>query len=261
MSSLLSVELLIGILAGLMFGMVVVLLLQLRSSVIVNRLAAPAYEFVEQQAKREAKKIVEAAEAEAKQILDEVKGEREHILASYDARAEELRTTFEQQFNQHSNELHTRIDATIEDQTNQFKTLSEDTTKALQEERDAIKDTFKQLVEELQKAQQEVSASALGTTRTVEGQISKTASVLEKQMHTYDSDIKGNITAHVERALKSADKAAEAYKESREKMLDRHMAEIVEAVTKRVLHKQLTITEHAELVRDALQRAKRDGII
>jgi hypothetical protein len=69
----------------------------------------------------------------------------------------------------------------------------------------------------------------------------------------------------IETSLKKANDDAllqiDQYKKARLSLLDTHIERLIEDVTTRVLHKKLTVTEHAELARNALAEAKEHNLI
>ncbi len=113
------------------------------------------------------------------------------------------------------------------------------------------------MIESTQNSIQEESAQAVSS---VKEKLQETAQVLSDQLESYDTTVTETISSHINHTYEKIDEEMHTYREARKAILDRHIQQIVEDVANRVLRKQLTVTEHAELAREALRRAKEDNV-
>lgn len=261
MNSLSSVELLIGILAGLITGMIILVALQVRNTVAVNRLAAPVYDFVLHEAEQEAKKILEQAKKEAEQIRTEAETERDALLATYTKRVETLHQNFSEQLTAHTDNMEKTLDSTFEKSLATWQTVGAKMQEQITKAEKQVTNRFTALETSLQQAEEKISAQAKTAITQFEQELTKTATILKEKLEAHDATITTKVDEHTKDALKAIDDALLAYRTSREHILDAHMAQIIEAVAADVLHKQLTLDEHAELAKQALMEAKQKHIL
>ncbi len=278
-----SLELLAGILGGLIVSMVVLLLLQVRNSAMVSRIAAPAYEFVQQQAEREAETIIEAAKKQAADIVAAANAQHAEILASYTSHAAELQASYQEHLKNHTEMLTQKMNGAIAMHIEKLEGLGDQSIETLEEGRAKVQGRFSILLESFTRTEHDLEAAAkaeseklgatfakLGTEATAEvttkvaaavASVDEATKALVAKLAAEDAMVKAHLEEHTKAALAAVDSEIAALKASRLRILDTRITEIVEAVTKQVLQKQLTITEHAALAKEALAAAKRDGAL
>ncbi len=261
MSTFISVELLLGILAGLVTAMVVLIVLQVRNSVAVQRLAAPVYDFVIHEAEERAKEIVEEAKREAKNITAQAEKEREKLIEKYTADITTLHKVFESQLRTHTDTLEKTIDTTFSASVASWQKASSEMQKQLETTEHTVVEKFTRLEQSLGTAEKHITGHAATAMADFEKQLTETVVKLKEKMDTYDTTITNHIDEHTKEALETIDNALASYRRARERILDTHMAQIIETVTADVLHTQLTLQEHAELTKRALIDAKARNLL
>jgi len=261
MSTFISVELLLGILAGLVTAMVVLIVLQVRNSVAVQRLAAPVYDFVIHEAEERAKEIVDEARREAKQITAQAEKEREKLIDNYTAEIATLQKVFEDKLSIHTENLEKTIDTTFSNSLAAWEKVSLEMQKQLQTTEQGVVEKFALLQQSLETSEKQITSQAATAMVDFEKQLTDTVVKLKEKMDTFDSSITTHIDEHTKEALATIDNALASYRRAREHILDAHMAQIIETVTAEVLHTQLTLQEHAELTKRALLDAKERNLL
>ena len=254
-----SVELLAGILGGLIVAMVVLLLLQVRNSAVVNRIAAPAYEFVQQQAAAEAAQIVEAAKAEAAQIVASTRAEQESVLVAYREQAISLQKTYEAQLSGQVTNLQEQIHSTIAAHFGQIESvakeaarLSEERTKTLEGQFEAVKTRYAALGDTL-----ETKAATLSQSLT--DAVTRTSDEVTRALEAQEQTLSDALAVHVREVYASVDAAVVSYQKERYALVDTHLERMVETVITEVLETNLTLSDHAAIVQSSLAAAKEAG--
>ncbi len=254
-----SVELLAGILGGLIVAMIVLLLLQVRNSVVVNRIAAPAYEFVQQQAAAESARIVESAKAEAAHIVETTRAEQELILASYREQVASLQKNYEAKFSGQVTGLQEQINATITAHFGQIELvakeaarLSEERTKTLEGQFEIIKNRYIALGETLE-------TKAVTLTESLTDAVARTSAEVARALEAQEQSLADALSAQVHEAYASVDTAVAQYQKERYALVDTHLERMVETVITEVLKTNLTLSDHAAIVQSSLAAAKEAG--
>ena len=256
-----SVELLIGLLTGLITAMIVLIALQVRNSAAVNRLAAPVYDFVMHEAEEQAKAIVKEAKAEAKRTRAEAEQERDTLIKTYAKQVEELHQTFEEQLTKHTTTLEQTLDTTFQESVDAWRAVGSQMQERVSSAEKSVSDRFAALETSLREAQGAISGHAETAVTQFENKLDETVVALKEKLEAYDTTVTSKVDEHTSEALKAIDDALAAYRTARERIMDTHMTQIIEAVAADVLHKQLTLSEHADLAKQALIEAKQRHIL
>lgn len=257
----LPIEFIVGLIAGVLSIAVVVLVLQLRSQKQFERLSQPAYEYMLHAAEREVQEKLQVAEQQAVDVVAAAETERAQLVQQYredftalqqtykhelSSVVEEQRTTFAAVQSEHVAQLKDQTKATLAE----FRTNVEPLLTEVAELKSAVTDTRVSLTDT-------ANAAETTLTKATTQAIDTMTSALDAQQAT----VKTELETHSKQALAAVDDAVTTYRKQREHIVDTHITQIVEAVAKRVLHTELTVHEHAELAKQALQRAKRDGTL
>lgn len=261
MNFMFSAELLIGTFAGLVTAMIVLLALQVRNSIAVNRLAAPVYDYVLHEAAAEAKQIVDQAKREATHIRDEAEAERAVLIATYTDHIHSLHQTFTEQLTAHTAKMEKTIDVSFQKTVDGWHTAGMELHARMSAAEKNVKERFATLETSLADTEATLAKRADQAMETFEHDLTATVTVMKEKLQAYDTAVTSHVDTHTKDALKAIDDALLAYRTARERILDTHMAQIIEAVATDVLHKQLTLTDHAELAQQALIEAKQRHIL
>jgi|AntRauTorcE11897_2_1112592.scaffolds.fasta_scaffold07573_2 F0F1-type ATP synthase membrane subunit b/b' len=261
MNSYFTVELLIGTFLGLLLAMVILLVLQVRTTNKVNKLTYPAYEYVIEKAEHDAEKLVQEAQHKAQSIIAAAQQAGAKTIADYTSQAKEIHTEY-------STALHTQTESL----EHAMQDISDEETAALQKVTDAAEDMIttqeKSVITNVEKTNQSIQQLVAQTEQGakesiahIEEQIAAVGDRLETQLKETDTTGQELLQKHIASLQGVADKHVEMYTDARIKLLDEHIEQLVESVVLDVLHTQLTPSEQASLAFKALQEAKAQHIL
>ncbi len=209
----------------------------------------------------QAKQIVMEAEAQARAIVASAKEQRTQVVDDYSTQIGKLQKVYEQRLAEHIGSLTEHIDTLRASQTKELTDASAQLFESIILEHGKIRKRFDKVLNLFEETQGTMVGEAKQAVDSVKTRLDETAQTLTEQLHTYDNTIRDTISEHIKHTYEVIDGQMAEYREAREAILDRHIQQIVEDVTRKVLNKQLTIVEHAELARDALAQAKKDNVI
>lgn len=261
MSITLSFEVVVALFAGLLLLLLALLFLQFRNNLTIKKLTSPLYDQVRKEAEAEAEAIVASARARAEEIIAGAGEEREAVVAAYEAQVADLQSSFEDKLTSHTTVLTKKIDGLLESQSKQLTGASADMFEAIIHDHTKIRERFEKVLSTLEKTQENVTQQSDEAVTSVKERLQETADTLSEQLQSYDQEISRTLSEHITHTYDKIDEQMVAYQRAREAILDRHILQIVEDVTRQVLRKQLTMSEHAELAREALAQAKRDNVL
>lgn len=251
------VTLLVAVLVTLVF----VVALLLRNTIANQKLSAPVLEYIETKAEARAKEIIDAAEAEADKRLAAVAGEAVEIRRLHEEKVTQVMEELIAGMQERGTSFQELAQRALSEQVNLLEGVTEETrTKVAQlqttiaAEEAAVQAATKDMTASLTKTSQDVRQS-------LEHKVEAAAAAFASKLDSYDQQLAETVTKETARMLEAINHDMEGYREQRQAMLDAHIAQIVEQVTKQVLHKQLTVAEHAELAKQALASVKRNEVL
>lgn len=206
------------------------LIVQLRNNAHLYNLTYPVYDYTVKEAEKrgnqiiaeaqeKGREIITAAETEAAKLGGERMRESEHLMTEYEKRLQEL--------------MHTHESA--------LKTY----TGSAQTSFEALSSGFKKNIETIEKSIEQGLqnfAHEAGETRT-----------------SLEAETKRLIAEHIEKEFVSVREGLQTYRKERMKHVEADIVAIVEQAVAIVLRKELPLKEHADLVYQALEEAKREG--
>lgn len=272
-----------GMMAGLVIAMVVLLVLQIRSSTQVNKLTFPAYEYVVKQASHKADEILHAAQKEAQSIVSEAEKSGQKIVQEYTTSATEVHTAYLKTVEQFTHNHSDALAVAAQEGALHLEKLVASVTESVHAQEEGVRVRFDESLQAVEKMSQRIEGrtnesvskmeellTQVGTaleTRTsgsiekMENHVSVVEKTLIEKLQNADQQQQEYIHSHLEKALEAAEKHIIEYQKSRIGLLDMHIEKLVEDVTKRVLNKELTVQDHAQLARQALTEAKEHNLI
>lgn len=204
--------------------------------------------------------IIGNAQDQAKQIIASAREQREEIVSEYADQINKLQASYQVQLESHTKTLVTQIDQLQQSQADRMTNASTELFESIIAEHTKIRERFNKLLTMLEKTQQEMQQESKTAVDSVKERLQQTAQVLSDQLESYDTTITKTISEHINHTYEKIDEEMHVYREARQSILDRHIQQIIEDVANRVLRKQLTITEHAELARTALREAQKENV-
>ena len=261
MTTVLVPEIFIGLLAGLVVAVLVVLILQLRNQGQLTKLTYPAYEYALQQAEHDANQVLKEAQKQAREIITKAETTARADIAKQQEAIENANEVYRQELEQLHASMSSHLEEMKQTGTTLLKDANEEIAKQIKEQSDQLQnfaDTtrseWKNLITHTSQTLDEQSASAKDT---VESLLKQTHVALE------DAQTKQRqaLESHMVTLMDEAKTEVAQYTKARQGLLDEHIAEIVAAVTREVLHTSLDDADHTKLAKEALMKAKQENLL
>ncbi len=261
MYTILSVEVLVGTFLGLLIAMVVLLVLQIRTTGQVNKLTFPAYEYVIKKAEHDATKIIEAAQAQARTIVTAAEQSGQATIADYTNQATEIHAQYRAAITEQTQSIANTLSHTSATQTDAVRALTDATRGVITAQEEQIRTHTKSsaaAIDALVGTIEHETTTALSTLIT---RIETIGQTLEATLHDASVVEQAALAAQLTAMQAAADAQVKTYQAARMKLLDVHIDQLVESVVQKVLHTQLPVAEHTSLARAALTEAKTQQIL
>ncbi len=261
MLAIFSVELLIIITAiGLTIAMAALLLLQMRSSSQMHKLTYPAYEFVVRKAEHDADVIIEEAQKKARSIIAEAEKTGQVTMQSYEKSAKEAQDHFVERFGNITDNLASHLEVASQKGVAEVESFAQDALLALQAEQAAVTGGFKDALLSVTTFSNDLHTKTDAALAHMHQGVEDASAALALKLQEESDAGSAHIAAFLEKTLATAEAQILAY-QSRIALLDTHIERLVEDVARNVLHKELTLHDHAELARNALKEAKEHNVL
>jgi F0F1-type ATP synthase membrane subunit b/b' len=257
-----SVELLIIITAiGLTIAMAALLLLQMRSSSQMRKLTYPAYEYVVRKAEHDADAIIEEAQKKARSIIAEAEKTGQATMQSYEKSAKEANDHFVERFGNITDNLASHLEVASSKGTASVESFAQEALHALKAQQESVTGGFQEALLGVTSFSKELRTQTDKALAHMHKGVEDSQAALAQKLQAESDAQSAHISAFLEKTLASAEAEISAYQKSRIALLDTHIERLVEDVAKTVLHKELTLHDHAELARTALQEAKEHNVL
>ena len=250
-----------GIIACLVIAIVFILIVQIRNSYRLDRLTTPIYEYIEQKAKQRAEAIIAEADKKAEAVLDSAEQSRQEMLKQHEHDVAEYVAQVKEEIKQHSQRISQQLESVVNAQVAAVEHVGKDSLPKLETAHDALTNRVQEVETSFATLEETVSATASKVTQSLEESAQSAVAAFEKKLASYDSSVAEAFEKETNRLLEEVEKSVATYGETQKTIIDRHIAEIVEDVAKQVLHRQLTLTEHALVATEALEEAKQKGLL
>jgi F0F1-type ATP synthase membrane subunit b/b' len=261
MNSLFTVELLIGTFLGLLLAMVILLVLQIRTTNKVNKLTYPAYEYVIEKAEHDAQKVLAEAQHKAQSIMAEAEQAGAKTLADYATQADEIHKQYSAALNTQTDSIAHAMQDVRTEETAALKKLTDSAEDVIEAQEDRVVQNVEKTNQSIQQIVANTEKEASESIAQLEERIDSVGDMLETKLKASDTAGQEQLTKHLASLQATAEKQVEAYTESRIKLLDAHVEQLVESVVLKVLHTQLPVSGHSELAFKALKEAKAQNIL
>jgi F0F1-type ATP synthase membrane subunit b/b' len=256
-----SIELIAGVLTGLVIATVIMMVLQIRNSVQINKLTFPAYEYVVKQAEHKANEILNQAQKEARGILAEAEKSGQKAFATYNQTAVKTQETYSGMLEKLSHELTDHLAETAKKGGEKLVSVTAHASETISAREKALAASFDASLEEMHTFSTKLQSRTEHALSSLEKEMGEIAKKLTEGLHEHEVSYKKEIATHLERALEVAEHDIDSYKKARIAVLDMHIEKLVEEVTAKVLHKKLSVEEHGALARAALVEAKEQSLL
>lgn len=245
---------------GLVLGLIVLLALQVTTSMRVQRLTYPLYEYAQAKAQAEVDRILNEAREQAHGIIAKAESEAAQLVetqrAEIDARARDYQKAL-QAFDERAQKA---LGENVEKTRAERDALALALTKDVAAQGESVKASVGELGKTIRALFESASAQAQEVRRALEAQSREASGDLARAFEEIAKDGKKRIDEQIAEFSKQAEAEVAAYRDSRKRIVDAHMADLVVESTRLVLQKTLTQEEHAQLVQRALKEAHAAGI-
>jgi F0F1-type ATP synthase membrane subunit b/b' len=258
---LLSIELIAGVLVGLVIATVIMLVLQIRNSVQINKLTFPAYEYVVKQAEHKANEIISLAQKEAREIIAEAEKSGQKAFTTYNQTAVTTQEKYVGTLATLSSSLSEKLTELAQKGGEHLLSVTTQSTETITAREKAIATAFDGSLAQLHELAQVLKEKSAHALLQIDGEVASVFTKLGTSLAERDESYKKQIDTHLTTALTRAEEEIGAYKKARLSLLDTHIERLVEEVTAKVLVTSLGTKEHAELARKALAEAKEHNLL
>jgi vacuolar-type H+-ATPase subunit H len=256
MNTLLSIELIAGVLVGLVIATVIMLVLQVRNSLLINKLTFPAYEYVVKQAEHKSQEILLGAQKEARGIIAAAEISGQNVFKEYSELSKKANESYLGNLETLVKGLEEKLSATAQKGDTHIEKVTSDAVTTFLQQQQSVHDkfahSFLSLEETVTTIQTQTNNSLVSMRKRVDDVSVTFADAIAKQ----DASIMERIDAHMVQALEKTEEQVVAYEKGRITLIDTHIERLVEDITAQVLHKTLSLDEHGALARQALTDAR-----
>jgi len=242
-------EILFIVLVFLFIGFLVLIGVVLNLGSRLRYLTYPVYDFVVKEAQQEANRILEDAEEQSRAIRARAQMEGGKLLVDRKKEDEQFREKHEQQIvdiTTHAKEVLSKQTANVhklsEDIVLEFKQYAQNAGALIQEESALVK---RSVAEEVQRMNSSLAEMSKKT---------------EKEYEVLMAETKKQVAEGLAKEIQTMRDAVVTYQKDRFTLLDQEIVVLVEETARIVLQKELTLKDQEEMVRKALDDAKKEGI-
>lgn len=261
MDAIFSPEIFSAISIGLVIGLIVLLILQVLTSLKVTRLTSPIYDYIEARSQSEADRIVAEAKVTAKKITGDAQSIASALLAGQqseiESRAKVYRETLDslaaaarKEMESGMEKFHASQDALVQ------RLLSE-----IAQQGQQAKAHMSQVEHDLDGFTKAIDAQRADIHRVIEEGGKTALAGLTTTCEAISLEWKQRMNERIEALLAEAATDVKTYREARRRIVDEHIADLVTETSRVVLGKALTQKDHADLVENALKEAKSAGML
>lgn len=251
----------IGSLAGLLIGMIVLLVLERKNTQTMNKLTYPAYEYVIKKAEHDAEAILNEARGKARSIIAEAEKEGQKTIEVYKNDAATMQDAFAQSIDDLRHHLSNELAASHEAGMKVLAGATAALKDSLTGEEEKVRSAYSSLLDGARSLAHTMEEESHNALTLMEQEITKTTGAITDTLQKEDDAYERYIDEHLEAVVKAAEEEIRTYRDKRIALLDSHIERLVEDVVKEVLHLQLTPSQHADLARDALMDAKERNLL
>ncbi len=261
MLSIISVELLSAVSIGLMLGLVVLLVLQILSSIRVNRMTYPVYEYALSKAEAEANHILHEAEEKARKIIADAEQKSTSLL---DVKRKEIETaeeTYRSALENLAGDLRQKIQARADTIGAQEEGMAAALAKSVTKTSEEIRTHAEAVEKSLDSLREHTEARAIKTEQVLSKGAEEASARMIAAFARAEEEGKRQIQEHSRALADKLEKEIADYRAARKRFIDEHAVELIENATKIVLRKELSADDHTKFALRALEEAKAMGVL
>ena len=213
------------------------------------------------QAEHSAQEVIAQAQKQARAMIAEAEITGQKRIQEYAHVGTQTEATYEETMKAYRGELSSKLDEVSKESMQTLQTLTASVTQSVQKQQETMSAEFTASVQEVQRVTEQLGAGVQETIADMQHRVTKMGDELATHMEQENTDAKKYIDEHLHEAAKAAEEQIAAYQKARVALLDTHIERLVEDVTARVLQKELSLSQHAELAELALQEAKEHNLL
>jgi vacuolar-type H+-ATPase subunit H len=254
-----SAETIGAVALGLVVGMIVLLILQARSSTQINKLTFPAYEFTIKKAENEANEIIKKAQEQAREIVAKAELESSNLLVSRTEESDKEYQVYVASLENFRENLSETLEKMVEETENRSQEISNTFVSRLDGQSQEMQKKVQDLAKQLDDIPERLRGQSGIIMEGLQERIARAGEQLEHSLVTSHTAHTEAIKEHLQKGFEIAELDIEEYRKGRKALIDNHIEVLVKDVVRVVLQKELTRADHAELVQSALEEARSSG--
>ena len=208
------------------------IVVQIRNNAHIHDLTFPVYDYTVKEAQKRADEIVREAQEKARSMIAATEVEAAKALGDRGHESERLMSEYEKRLAELMHKHESDLQAYAAEAQKAFGGLNE---------------TFKQHVAATESAVQHELQTFADETKTTRSRL--------------EEETKKLIAEHLEREVASVREGLRSYRKERMKLIERDIVSIIEQAIAIVVRRELPLKDHADLVYQALEEAKREGTL
>ena len=256
-----ALEFVVGIVLGIAIITIVMVWLQLRGQKQFDRLSQPAYEYMQQQAAKQADDMVAAAKETAFAIEAEANKERETLLHDFQSELTAMKGTYKETLEAAVQEQRAGLQSIQKAHADELATQTTAAIKTVTDTVTPLQTDVASLHKHLTEVQTAITTTAKEAEETFASKVQEAVTAVQSALTDEQATVVAAIQEQTTTATAGIEEAMQVYQKEREHIVDMHITQLVEAVAKQVLHSELTVHEHGELAKAALKQAKEAGTL
>lgn len=245
---------------GLVISMIVLLVLQARNSARLNKLTYPA-ELTVEKAQATADEILGEARRQARQIVAGAEAQGRQIALDHATETKALRESYERALSDMKDQFNNEVVSVLKASELRSEELINLFSASIKYQESDMKEKISGLIEDLSGVPERLSDEAARASVELKDRVARAAEEIERSLSLIQEESSRQISEHLAKKFDEAEKDIEAYREGRQRVLDKHLTTLVKDVVKVTLQKELKAEDHAELVRRALSEAREGSLI
>ena len=261
MDLLLSSEVLVGVLVGFAVLAVGLVLLQMWNSFQIRKMSATAYQRGVHQARVDAAEIVAEAKVEAESVLGEANIATLKAMAEAGKNAQKVNESYQNALQKLIEQYQHELEKNLNQGQEAFSTLTDAVADGYGRRQKALDTQVDGILQSLAKVSETLTGETSSAIATLESSIAGVTETLKDTLEKEDAAVRKRLEDHFSQILNSAEADVAEYRKARLTLLDSHIERLVEDIAVRVLHKKLSLDEHAELALQALADAKAHNVL
>lgn len=203
---------------------------QLRNNAHLHHLTYPVYDYTVKEAEKKANQILTEAQDRAREVLAAAEMEAAKAVGERSKESEQLTAQYEKRLAELMHKHETALESYVGNAEQAFGSLAQ---------------TLKEHVASSQ--------------HEIERQLQAFATDTQATRKALEEETKRLIAEHLDKEFAAVKSGLETYRQERMKRVERDIVSIVEQAVAITLRKELPLKDHADLVFEALEEAKREG--